>query len=162
LAGLTASQILQTTIPFTNSTLGDELGFATKFANDVLNPLFSKPDMTVTTQTQGGGGHNEVQVVTVLNASDGPNNNSPATPFTPTVRANTTGPIAWNPDASTVQSALTGLASVGSNNVAVVRTHVTNGFQYTVTFQGGKANTNVSQITFDKSGLKTTADILHP
>jgi hypothetical protein len=151
LTSLTASQILQTTIPFTNTTLGDELGFATRFADDVLNPLFAQPSIQVVEQTHGGGGKNEVQVITVLDAFQGT--------YTLTFGGNTTSPaLAWNATADTVQTALTGLASIGANNVAVQRTKVTNGFQYTITFQNGKGNSSEPLITASDSGLKIYPD----
>jgi hypothetical protein len=60
---------------------------------------------------QNVSGRDEKQLVTVSNATGGT--------FTLTFGANTTGPISFNADPNTVQTALTGLASIGANNATV-------------------------------------------
>lgn len=76
--------------------------------------------------------------------------------FTLTLGANTTAALAYNISAAALQTALEGLASIGSGNVSVIGTA---GVYYTVTFIGALANTNVSEITADFSGLTPAATV---
>lgn len=74
--------------------------------------------------------------------------------FTLTYGANTTSGIAYNASASTVQTAMEGLASIGSGNVSV---DGNNGGPWIVTFQGSLAATAASLITGSGASL-TIAD----
>lgn len=76
--------------------------------------------------------------------------------FTLTFGANTTAALAYNISAAALQTALQGLASIGSGNVSVVGTA---GVYYTVTFIGALANTNVAEITANFSGLTPAATV---
>lgn len=97
----------------------------------------------VTTVTPGGVGVNEVQRVRY------PSTTSGGTAVW-TFGANSTPGLAHDASAATVQAALRALASVGGANVTVAK----NGAgDYTVTFMGALAETNVSQLAVDGSGL---------
>jgi len=82
------------------------------------------------------GSANEVQTVSVGAASAGA--------FTLSFGGYTTSPIAYNAANSAVQTALEGLASIGSGNVACAGTLAT---AVTVTFQGTKAAKGWPQLT---------------
>ena len=58
-----------------------------------------------------------------------------------------TSALAVGASAATVQTAITGLAAVGSGNAAVVKTSDTNDDIYTVTFQGSLAGVTVATMT---------------
>ncbi len=79
---------------------------------------------------------NEVQTITIANATAGT--------FTLTFGANTTSALAYNVTAALMQTALTGLASIGANNATVTL----DGKVYTVTFVGALAGTNVAALTY--------------
>lgn len=70
--------------------------------------------------------------------------------FTLTFGAATTGNIAYNASAATVQTALRSLSTIGQYGVSVSGAA---GGPYTVTFTGPLANTNVGAITGDGTGL---------
>ena len=62
----------------------------------------------------------------------------------------TTGNIAYNASAATVQTALQGLTSIGSGNIDVSKTQNTGTAQeWTLTFQGALAAANQSQVTIN-------------
>lgn len=71
-----------------------------------------------------------------------------------TFDSQTTGSLNYNDSAATIQTALEGLSSIGSGNVAVAAT--ANG--HTVDFQGTLANTNVGALTAGNITLKQKAD----
>ena len=85
---------------------------------------------------------NEVQVVDLDGATAGT--------YTLTFGADTTGPIAYDADAATVQAALEGLASIGAGNVNVTGV---DGGPWTITFQGALASNDVAELTVDGSSL---------
>lgn len=87
-----------------------------------------------------GAGQNCVQKV-VIKATSGT--------FTATVGANTTAALPFNVSAAAFQSALEGLASVGSGNVTVTLS----GETYTFTFASGKAATDMPLIEIDTTNL---------
>ena len=93
--------------------------------------------MTYVSTHQGGGPVNEVQTVELSPAAVGGN-------FTLTYSGQTTGNIAWNASAATVQSALEALSNIGVGDVAVTGSA---GGIWTVTFQGALGGTNVSEMT---------------
>lgn len=70
--------------------------------------------------------------------------------FTLTFGANTTTPLAYNASPAAVQTALQGLASIGSGNVLVSGTA---GKYYVAEFTGTLAATNVSEILANFDGL---------
>jgi hypothetical protein len=86
-----------------------------------------------------GGGTSELQTIAVTGSPTGGT-------FTLTFAGSTTGAINWNASAATVQTALTGLASIGSGNVTVTGGPGP-GSPWQVTFGGTKAYTNVAQMT---------------
>jgi hypothetical protein len=88
----------------------------------------------VTTSTQGSFTADEAQEVAVW-ASEGK--------FTLTFGGDTTPPIPFDASATSVQTALRALPSIGSPNVSVDEYHSL----YTVTFAGTLANTNVEEIS---------------
>jgi hypothetical protein len=92
--------------------------------------------------TTGSGGTNEVQLVTISNATSGT--------FTLTYSGQTTGAIAYNAAASAVQTAIQALSNVGAGNATVTGS---NGGPYTVTFAGTLADTNVAQMTASAGSL---------
>ena len=91
----------------------------------------------VNTTTTGSGSANEVQTV-LVRASAGT--------FTLTFGGQTTGSLAWNISAAALQTALGGLSSIGSGNVAVNQSPTVGGTLSTITFQGTLANANEQQI----------------
>ena len=86
-----------------------------------------------------GPGTNEVQTLTV-DATGGT--------YTLSFGGQTTSALAFNASASTIQTALRGLSSIGGTNVAV-----TGSGPYTITFSGSLANTDVALITADSTSL---------
>lgn len=105
------------------------------------------PNVAVTVQMQT----DEVQSVTITGSPTGGN-------FTLTFGANTTGNIAYNAAASAVQTALTGLPSIGANNASVTGP---NGGPYIVEFIGSLALAGQSLLTKNAAGLTggTTPDV---
>src|SRR5204862_1412052 len=74
--------------------------------------------------------------------------------FTLSFGGNTTSALNYNVSAATVQSALEGLASIGSGNVSVAKTTDTSLSKiWTVTFQGSLAGTNQNQITINTGSI---------
>lgn len=90
-----------------------------------------------------GGTANEQQTVTITGSPTGGT-------FTLTFGGQTTSGIAYNAAAATVQTAFTGLSSVGSGNATVTGSA---GGPYTVTFTGTLAATNVAAITASGASL---------
>jgi hypothetical protein len=86
---------------------------------------------------------NEVQVVTVSNATGGT--------FTLTFESATTDAIAYNASAAAVQAALEALSTIGTGNVAVTGNA---GGPWTVTFQNDLGGTDVAQMTADGTNLE--------
>lgn len=84
-------------------------------------------------------GNNEVQTVTITGTPTGGT-------FTLTYAGQTTGAIAYNATAATVQAALEALSNVGTGNVAVTGGPGP-GTPYVVTFQGALGHTNVAIMT---------------
>ena len=101
------------------------------------------PIVTITAGSGATSATNEVQTVTLINAPTGGT-------FTLAFGANTTAGLAWNAAAATVQTALQGLASIGSGNATVSGSA---GGPWTVTFVSGKAATNVAALVGNGSGL---------
>lgn len=78
------------------------------------------------------------------------------TSFTLTYAGQTTGSIAANATAATVQTALRALSTVGGNGVVVTGSA---GGPYTVTFTGGLAGTNVAPMTSTPTGGSGTVTV---
>jgi len=76
--------------------------------------------------------------------------------FTLTFGANTTSALAYNISTAALQTALEGLASIGSGNVTVTGSA---GAYYIITFVGSLADTNVAEITPDATLLSPTSNI---
>jgi RHS repeat-associated protein len=115
------------------------------------------PTLAVSTTTQGGPS-SEVQRVGFtadMMISGGT--------FTLSFGGQTTGTIAYDATAATVQTALEGLSSVGSGNVVATKTQSTMTAQeWQVTFQGSLAGANQSQITINAgsvTAMMTRTDI---
>lgn len=87
-------------------------------------------------------GTNEVQTVSITGTPTGGT-------FTLTFDGQTTAAIAYNANAAAVQSALLALSNLDTGDVAVTGTNP----DFTVTFGGDYADTNVAQMTADGSGL---------
>lgn len=100
-------------------------------------------DLYAGTNIVADGATSEVQSVTVTGAPTGGT-------FTLTYSGLTTAGIAYNATASTVQTALAGLSSVGSGNVAVTGSA---GGPYTVTFKNDLSGLDVSAITASGASL---------
>jgi hypothetical protein len=103
--------------------------------NSPLNPA----GVGYTTIVGGNGTTNEVQQFQVFgNAGH----------YTMTFGGQTTSAIAWNATAATIQTALQALSSIGSGNVTVADTgSYFRHHDFTVTFTGALAHTDVAQIT---------------
>lgn len=89
-----------------------------------------------------GSAQSEIQVVTITGNPTGGT-------FTLTFQGQTTAGIAYDAADSAVVSALEALSNIGVGDVAVVKS----GFQYTVTFQGALASTDVQQMTGSGASL---------
>jgi hypothetical protein len=92
-------------------------------------------------------GNSQASPIALANWEDGT--------FTLTFSGDTTSSLAYNASAATIQTALEGLASIGSGNVVVTAT--ADGF--TAEFQGSLANTDVGALTCTPS-LKQKADTI--
>ena len=99
---------------------------------------FGKSNIQATDTQGGSGSNNEVQVVTLSNATDGT--------FRLAFGGQTTAPIAYNASAATVDSALEALTTVDAVSVTG-----SNGGPWTVTFTGSHSNTNVASLQGDAS-----------
>jgi autotransporter-associated beta strand protein len=109
----------------------------------------SFPVATATT-TQGGAGANEVQTITLPNTTGY---------FNLTFGNATTGLLPRNATAAQVAFALNALATIGgmSGSVDVASAAAGSGIQYTVTFGGALANTNVQQLAAGESAVAVVA-----
>lgn len=90
-------------------------------------------------------GTNEEQVITLASASGGT--------FAASFGGQTTGPIAHNASAGTLQTSLEGLSTIGAGNVSV-----TGSGPWTVEFVGDLRGTDVTLITVDGSNLTGVLD----
>lgn len=90
-----------------------------------------------------GAAVNEVQVITISGSPTGGT-------FTLTFDGQTTGTIAYNASAATVDAALEALSNIGVADVAVTGDA---GGPWTVTFGTALAGTNVAEMTGDAAGL---------
>jgi predicted acyl esterase len=120
---------------------------ASLFAGDLTCTNFENGTPGDTSDDQrrcGADGTNEVQTVQVT-ATGGT--------FTLTFDGQTTGPIAFDATPAAVDAALEGLSSVGTGAVDVTGSSS----NYTVTFTGSLARTDVPELTSDASGLIGTS-----
>jgi RHS repeat-associated protein len=101
-----------------------------------VTAMMTRTDIQTTDIEGGTGSNNEVQVVTLSNATGGE--------FRLAFAGQTTAPIAYNASAATVDSAVEALQSVDT-----VTTSGSNGGPWTITFTGSHANTNVAQLQGD-------------
>jgi Flp pilus assembly protein TadG len=95
----------------------------------------------------GTSAANEVQTVTVTNATSG----TYTLTFANTTTSATTSAIAYNATAAVVQAALESLSTIGAGNVSVAGAV---GGPYTVTFIGALGNLDVAQMTADGTALR--------
>jgi len=107
-----------------------------------VTPSITGGSATVSQTTVGVGAVNEVQTLTISNATSGN--------YTLQFGLQTTVPIAYNAAATTVQSALVNLSNVGLNNIGVTGN---NGGPYTITFKGTLSGTNVDALSPDDNSL---------
>lgn len=110
-------------------------GSTTNWSGDV--------DVTVATLTNGDPGLNEKQFVRILGTATGGT-------FTLTFDGATTGAIAYNASAATVQSALEALSNIASGDVSVSGSA---GGPWTVEFTGNYANSDVVLMTGDGASI---------
>ena len=102
----------------------------------------------VTVSLPGETAVNEVQVITLNGSPTGGT-------FTLTYSGQTTGTIAYNASAATVDTALEALSNIGVGDVAVTGSA---GGPYTVTFGGALAATNVAAMTANGASLTGATD----
>ncbi|HEY2542049.1 MAG TPA: hypothetical protein VGH92_03255, partial [Gaiellaceae bacterium] len=91
--------------------------------------------VSATTVTDGTSTTNEVQQL-VIKASSGT--------YTLSFGGQTTAALAFNANAATIQTALAGLSTIGSGNIAVSPQSL--GIAFLITFQGTLGNKNVNQL----------------
>lgn len=108
--------------------------------------------VSVSTTVSGVAGVNATQVFAIPVAAGGT--------WTITIGDQTTSALAIGANAATVQTAVTGLSTIGTSNCAVSLATDANDHVYTMTFQGSLAATNVSTaivtLTSDKPVIRTT------
>ena len=117
------------------------IGIDAVLKNRLVKVVSDQLDQALLTGT--GSLVNEVQVVTVTGSPTGGT-------FTISFNGYTTGDLAYNASASTVQTALRALTSITSTNVAVTGS---NGGPYTVTFQNSLGGKNVPKMTANGTDL---------
>lgn len=93
---------------------------------------------------------NEVQVLTETGTTGGT--------FKVTFGGQTTGALQWQVTHANLQTALEGLSSIGTGNVAVTGSKPV----FTLAFQGALARTNVAQVTTDSSLLTPAGALITP
>ncbi|MGH3991056.1 MAG: hypothetical protein ACRDSN_01170 [Pseudonocardiaceae bacterium] len=106
------------------------------------------PDPIILAFATGGStiaGPNEVQTVTITGSPTGGT-------FTLTYSTQTTGAVAYNATASTVQAALEALSNIAPGDVTAAGGPLP-GTAVTVTFTGALAGTDVTQMTASSAGL---------
>lgn len=109
----------------------------------VVLPQYGSVDfLSVAPVYARSGGTNEVQTVTLADATGGT--------FTLTFAGEETDAIAYNATAATVQTRLRALDALGNTDVSVTGS---TGGPYTVTFTGAYANTNVPALVADAASL---------
>jgi hypothetical protein len=104
--------------------------------------------VSVSTTTAGSAGTNEKQSVTIPTATSGGT-------FALTFAGQTTGAIAYNAAAATVQTALEALSNIASGDVAVTGASP----EWTVEFSGAYAATNVPAMTGSGTSLTGAATL---
>lgn len=112
------------------------------------NTLGKQNVAEMTADSTSLGGTNEVQTVTLTNAAGGT--------FTLTYAGQTTGAIAYDATAGTVDTALEALSNIGAGDVAVTGSA---GGPYTVTFTSALAATNVAEMTASGASLTGTNEV---
>ena len=117
---------------------GDALTLTARVPGEPFFVTVRSGDSDATNQTT-----DEIQTIVIGNAPTGGT-------FTLTYGANTTGNIAYNASAATVQTALTGLASIGSGNCVVTGP---DGGPWRVQFTGSLAAQNLPLITGSRANL---------
>lgn len=127
-------------VKFTGALAGTDVALMTASAASLTG---GDAAITITTLNNGSTGQSEVQVVTV---NGGPSGGT----FTLSFGGQTTGTIAYNASAATVQTALRALSTIGGTNVAVSGSA---GGPYTCTFQNSLASTPLPLISGNAAGL---------
>lgn len=112
---------------------------------DTTNLLGADVTLSVVTLTEGNAGTDEVQTFTLYGTPTGGT-------FTLTYDGQTTGAIAYNASAATVDTALEALSNIGAGDVAVTGGPLP-GSALTITFGGALADTDVAEITCDPGSL---------
>lgn len=107
----------------------------------------SAATVTPATTQAGGGGNDEVQTLTIANATDGS--------FTVTFDGQTTAAIDYPPTEAAVTAALEALSNIGSGDVDVSIA----GDVITVTFRGALEDTDVAQFTTTVTALSNAVQI---
>lgn len=126
------------TVTFTNTYGGTDVAMMTVNTTSLLGG-----SVVVTIQVTGGPGANCVQTFYLGSPTAGT--------YTLTFSGHTTAALAYNASASTIQTALQGLVSIGSGNLVVAVGSEPGTF--TFTFQGALADTAEPLITADLSGV---------
>lgn len=105
-------------------------------------------DVIVTEAVKGVTGKNEIQKVSLPASTDGGT-------FTLTWNGQTTGTIAWNASAATLQTALENLSNIAPGDVIVLK----GGLIWTVEFAATYAQQDVALMTGSGSGLTGTGEV---
>ena len=124
----------------------DPLWGETWAVTDFESPNAANPTVNITTIQEGSAAKNEIQKVLLSGATGGT--------FTLTFNQQTTSALAWDASAATIDSALEGLSTIGTGDIAV--TKVADG-NWDVTFQNAMAGEDVSLLTGNGTNLTGAA-----
>lgn len=134
----------------TDVATGNVISGATETYLDdpTVAPTVGEALAEVVVVTEGSGAANEVQTITLHNATGGT--------FTITYSGQTTAAIDWNDTAADVELALEALSNIGVGDATVSGAA---GGPYTIEFTAALALTNVATMTVDDSSLTSTGNI---
>jgi trimeric autotransporter adhesin len=151
LAGATQASVRTAIIALWNASIVPEFAEITASAGTNAGAILLTSDedgKPFIVSTKIGSGTNEIQVITLGGSPTGGT-------FTLTYSGQTTGNIAYNADAATVDAALEALSNIGAGDVGVTGSA---GGPWTVEFTGALAATDVALLTASSANLVGTSE----